>query len=70
MDALIAALIEKFTQRMDAQLADQVAFYEERFRSLEGYRVGISKPSMTTERALQDVRSPTRIIPRSSADRT
>jgi FtsZ-binding cell division protein ZapB len=62
MDALTAALTEKFTQRMDAQLADQAAFYEERFRSLEGYRVGISQPEVTIERALQDVGSPAHII--------
>ncbi|KAE8076269.1 hypothetical protein FH972_014932 [Carpinus fangiana] len=70
MDALTTALTEQFTQRMDAQLAYQAAHYEERFRSLEGHRVGISKPSVTTERALQDVGSPARIIPRSSADTT
>jgi hypothetical protein len=40
-----------------------VALYEERFRSLEGYRVVIFKPKVTTKRALQDVGSPARIIP-------
>jgi hypothetical protein len=70
MDALTAALTEQFTQRMDAQLDHQAAQYEERFHLLEGHRVGIPEPSVTTERALQDVGSPARIIPRSSADTT
>ncbi|KAE8099799.1 hypothetical protein FH972_017752 [Carpinus fangiana] len=52
MDALTAALTEKFTQRMEAQLVDQAAHYEERFRSLEGDRVGMSEPEVTTGRAL------------------
>jgi ABC-type transporter Mla subunit MlaD len=70
MDALTAAITVQFTQQMVAQLADQAALYEERFRSLEGYRVVTSEPEVTTERALQDVGSPAHIIPRSSADRT
>jgi hypothetical protein len=70
MDALTAAITEQFNQRMAAQLADQATLYEEWFRSLEGYRVMTLEPEVTTEKALQDVGSPTRIIPRSSADRT
>ncbi|KAE7997710.1 hypothetical protein FH972_002317 [Carpinus fangiana] len=70
MDALTAALTEKFTQQMEAQLAQQAAHYEERFRSLEGDRVGMSKPEVTTGRASQDVGSPAHIIPLSSANRT
>ncbi|KAE8055962.1 hypothetical protein FH972_012766 [Carpinus fangiana] len=55
---------------MEAQMAEQAAHYEERFRSLEGDRVGMSEPEVTTGRALQDAGSPAHIIPRSSADRT
>jgi hypothetical protein len=55
---------------MEAQLAHQVAQYEERFHSLEGYRVGMSEPEVTTGSALQDVGSLACIIPRSSGDRT
>jgi gas vesicle protein len=64
LDALTAAITEQFTQQMVAQLADQAALYEEQFRSLEGYRVVISKPEVTI------VGSPARIIPRSSVDST
>jgi hypothetical protein len=70
MKSLTAVITEQFTQRMAAQLADQTALYEKRFHLLEGYRVVISKPEVTTERALQDIGSPARIIPRSSADST
>jgi hypothetical protein len=56
MDALTVALTEQFTRWMAAQLADQATLYEEQFRSLEGYRVGISELEVTTERASQDVR--------------
>jgi hypothetical protein len=63
MDALTIAITEQFTHWMAAQLADQAVLYEERFRSLEGYRVVISEPEVTIERALQDVRSLARIIP-------
>ncbi|KAD4922652.1 hypothetical protein FH972_027312 [Carpinus fangiana] len=63
MNALIAALTEKFTQRMEAQMAEQAAYYEERFRSLEGDRVGMSEPEVTTGKALQDAGSPAHIIP-------
>jgi hypothetical protein len=63
MESLTVVITEQFTQHMVAQLADQAALYEERFRSLEGYRVVISKPEVTTKRALQDVGSPTHIIP-------
>jgi hypothetical protein len=34
---LTAVITEQFTQQMAAQLADQAALYEERFRLLEGY---------------------------------
>jgi hypothetical protein len=70
MDAFTAAITEQFTQRMAAQLADQATLYEDQFRSLEGYRVVISESEVTTERVVQDVKSPARIILRSSADRT
>jgi ABC-type transporter MlaC component len=70
MESLMAVITEQFTRRMDVQLAAQAVLYEERFRSLEGYRVVIFEPEMTTERALQDVQSPARTIPRSSADST
>jgi hypothetical protein len=55
---------------MGAQLDAQVAHYEERFHSLEEYRVVSSELEVTIERALQDVGSPARIILRSSADST
>jgi hypothetical protein len=70
MDALTTAIAEQFTQRMAAQLADQAALYEERFRSLERYRVVTSKTKVTIERIVQDVGSPARIISQSSADKT
>jgi GTPase Era involved in 16S rRNA processing len=70
IDALTTAITEQFTQRMAAHLADHVALYEEQFRSLEGYRVVISEPEVTTERALQNIGSPARIIPLSSANST
>jgi hypothetical protein len=55
---------------MGAQLDAQVAHYEERFHLLEEYRVVTFELEVTIERALQDVRSPARIIFRSSADST
>ena len=70
MEALTVALTEKFTQRMEEQLAKQAAHYEERFHSLERDQVGMSEPKVTTGRASQDVGSPTHITPRSSVGRT
>jgi hypothetical protein len=64
MDALTAAITAQFS----AQMAAQAATYEERFLTLEGYRVVTFEPEVTTERALQDVGSPACIILRSSAD--
>ena len=55
---------------MAAQLDAQTALYEERFHSLEGYRVVTPELEVTTVRALQDVGSPARIIIRSSANST
>jgi predicted ribosome quality control (RQC) complex YloA/Tae2 family protein len=70
IESLTAAIIEQFTQRMVAQMANQEALYEEWFRSFEGYQVVISEPEVTTERALQDVGSPAHIVPRASVDST
>ena len=63
MEALTVALTEKFTQRMEEQLANQAAHYEERFRSLAGDFVGMSEPEVTAGRASQDVGSPAHITP-------
>ena len=56
---MTAAITKQFSQRMAAQLEAQAVLYEERFRSLEGYRVVTPKPEVTTARAEQDVGSPT-----------
>jgi hypothetical protein len=68
MESLTATITEQFTQHMATQLWDQAALYEERFRSLEGYRVVTSAPESTTEKALHDIGSPARIILRASVD--
>jgi hypothetical protein len=70
MDALTAAITEQFSQWMARHLDAQAAHYEEHFCSLEGYRVVTSEPEVTTERTLQDIGSPARIILRSSTDTT
>ena len=44
---------------MATQPEAQAALYEERFRSLEGYRVATPEPEVTSVRAEQDVGSPT-----------
>jgi hypothetical protein len=52
------------------QMAAQTAAYEDRFRTLEGYRVVTSKPKVTNEKALHDLGSLARLIVRSSVDST
>ena len=59
LDAVIAAIIEQFSQRMAVQLEAQVALHQERFRSLEGYRMVTPEPKVTSARAEQDIGSPT-----------
>ncbi|KAD8146588.1 hypothetical protein FH972_017769 [Carpinus fangiana] len=62
MDAMTAAITAQFSKQMAAEMAAQATASEERFRSLEGYRVVTSEPEVTIERVLQDVGSPTPII--------
>lgn len=70
MNQQMDAMTQQFTQRMEEALAHQAAQYEERFRSLEGHRVGVSEPEASTGHASQDVGSSARISHRSSGDRT
>jgi hypothetical protein len=68
MNQQMDAMTQHFTRRMEEALAHQAAQYEERFRSLEGHRVGMSEPEATTGTTSQDVGSPARISHRSSGD--
>jgi hypothetical protein len=62
MDALTIAIIEQFSQQMVAQLDAQAVHYEEHFRSLKRYRMVTFESKVITERALQNVGSPARIM--------
>jgi hypothetical protein len=60
MDAMTAVITTQFTMQM-------AATYEDRFCTLEGYKVVTFEPKVTTEKALQGVRSPAHLIVQSSA---